>query len=29
MPRAVANRWYREAFSNYPADRRALLPGLL
>jgi protein-S-isoprenylcysteine O-methyltransferase Ste14 len=29
VPRAWANhRWYRERFPNYPADRRALLPGL-
>lgn len=28
-PRARANhRWYREKFEDYPAERRALLPGL-
>jgi protein-S-isoprenylcysteine O-methyltransferase Ste14 len=30
VPRAVAHhRWYRERFPDYPADRRALIPGLL
>ena len=29
-PRALAHqRWYRERFPDYPADRRALVPGLL
>lgn len=29
-PRALAHhRWYRETFDDYPAQRRALLPGLL
>jgi len=29
-PRAVANlRWYRETFEDYPARRKALIPGLL
>jgi 3-oxo-5-alpha-steroid 4-dehydrogenase 1 len=30
VPRAVAHhRWYREEFSEYPAGRRAILPGVL
>ena len=30
VPRALAtHRWYREKFDDYPADRRALIPGLL
>ena len=30
IPRAVRHhRWYRERFSDYPAERRALIPGLL
>jgi len=30
LPRAVAHhRWYRERFPDYPASRRALVPGLL
>lgn len=30
VPRALANRrWYRERFEDYPADRKALIPGLL
>ena len=30
VPRAVAHhRWYRETFSDYPAERRALIPCLL
>jgi len=30
VPRAVAHhRWYRERFPDYPAERRAVLPGLL
>ena len=30
LPRALAShRWYREQFPDYPAQRRALLPGLL
>ena len=30
VPRAVAHhRWYRERFPDYPAGRRALIPGLL
>lgn len=29
-PRAVANhRWYKERFDDYPAGRKALIPGLL
>ena len=29
-PRAIANhRWYRQAFPDYPRNRRALIPGLL
>jgi steroid 5-alpha reductase family enzyme len=28
-PRAAAHhRWYRERFSGYPAERKALVPGL-
>ncbi len=28
-PRAVSNhRWYREQFPDYPAERRAIIPGL-
>lgn len=30
IPRALAHhRWYRERFENYPAQRRAVLPGIL
>ena len=30
LPRALSNhRWYRETFEEYPAKRRALIPGLL
>ncbi len=30
VPRAMAShRWYREQFTDYPAQRRALIPGLL
>ena len=30
VPRALAHhRWYRRRFASYPAERRALLPGLL
>ena len=30
VPRALDHhRWYRDHFSNYPKDRRAILPGLL
>jgi protein-S-isoprenylcysteine O-methyltransferase Ste14 len=30
VPRAIAShRWYRQRFPDYPAQRRALLPGLL
>ncbi|BBZ00039.1 phosphatidylethanolamine N-methyltransferase family domain-containing protein [Mycolicibacterium fallax] len=30
VPRALAtHRWYREKFDDYPAGRRALIPGLL
>ena len=30
VPRALANhRWYREKFPDYPATRRALIPGVL
>ncbi len=30
VPRAVTNhRWYRRTFEDYPAERRALFPGLL
>lgn len=30
VPRAFAtHRWYREKFPDYPADRKALIPGLL
>lgn len=30
LPRALAHdRWYRGAFPDYPAERRALIPGLL
>jgi protein-S-isoprenylcysteine O-methyltransferase Ste14 len=29
-PRAIANHhWYRERFPDYPADRKALIPGIL
>ena len=29
-PRALANhRWYRETFPDYPAERRAVIPGVL
>ena len=28
-PRAISNhRWYRERFSNYPAGRKILIPGI-
>ena len=30
VPRAISNhRWYREQFSDYPANRKAVLPLLL
>jgi protein-S-isoprenylcysteine O-methyltransferase Ste14 len=30
LPRALANhRWYRQTFSDYPKERRAIIPGLL
>lgn len=30
VPRALANhRWYRQRFEDYPANRKALLPGIL
>jgi 3-oxo-5-alpha-steroid 4-dehydrogenase 1 len=30
LPRALAHhRWYHETFPDYPADRKAILPGLL
>jgi len=30
LPRALSNhRWYHETFDEYPAKRRALIPGLL
>lgn len=30
IPRALANhRWYHEKFDDYPAERRALIPGVL
>lgn len=29
-PRALSNhRWYRERFADYPADRKALIPGVI
>ena len=29
LPRAIANHhWYREQFSDYPTDRKILLPGI-
>ena len=29
IPRALSNhRWYRENFPDYPANRRALIPGV-
>jgi protein-S-isoprenylcysteine O-methyltransferase Ste14 len=30
LPRAIAHhRWYKETFSDYPPERRAIVPGLL
>ncbi|HCB40998.1 MAG TPA: 3-oxo-5-alpha-steroid 4-dehydrogenase, partial [Gammaproteobacteria bacterium] len=30
VPRALANhRWYQETFSDYPKDRRAVIPYIL
>ena len=30
IPRALAyHRWYREEFADYPASRKAVIPGLL
>ena len=30
LPRALSHhRWYREKFEDYPAKRRALIPGML
>ena len=30
LPRAIAHhRWYRKTFSDYPAERKALIPGVL
>ena len=30
LPRALANhRWYRQQFSDYPDDRKAIIPGVL
>lgn len=30
IPRAISHhRWYRERFEDYPADRRAIVPGVL
>ena len=29
LPRAIANhRWYQQQFSDYPANRKILLPGI-